>query len=210
MNLRLIVLLSALTVLAPAAALAQPAPEPQAVTINKRPLRDFAQTALGKIETREVDLVSPFRIEFEVVLGPDGKIDVSRSRVTKTDGDRNTTELVKNGIIAVGESGFFEYLRQRKVKPERLLVTVGLTKASFLAAVKVVTVSPNEAKSASSAISLLLAAGSQMQANPDDRLFLESTRVAPEGRSYSITMTLPAQVVRERILAEVKKKAKSE
>ena len=204
-----IFLIAVVSVLSCASSFAQAESDGSGVTINKKPLRDFGVAAINAIDARKVDIGAPFRIEFDVALDNSSRIDSAKSRVTKIEGDKNAAELAKDGIIAVGESGFFGYLRHGGDAPKRLLIMVDSTKASFSVAVKVETASDSKAKTSASSLSLLLSLGAAT-AKPEEQLFFRNAGVAAEGRYYVIAMSLPAEVLREKVMSEVNKKAKSE
>jgi len=92
------------------------------VEVNKMPFIDFAQMLKEKTDAEAVDLTKSFSVELEGVLTKDGKFDPKQSNFTKESGDAAMVKVGKDSIIAVGDSGFFNYLKDFGVEKFRLML----------------------------------------------------------------------------------------
>lgn len=90
-----------------------------AIEINKKPLKDFTQSVKGK----NLDWTKPFLVEMESSLTKDGKFDKEKTKFTKSEGDAELVEVVKQSFEAIGESGWLGYLSSQGIKQVKISVT---------------------------------------------------------------------------------------
>lgn len=96
------------------------------VEIDTKPLKDFAELVKAKYLWSK-----PFSVEAETVLTKEGKFDREKTKFTKTEGDADITETVKQAFEAAGESGWFGYLRMEGIKEVKLSASQNAETFSF-------------------------------------------------------------------------------
>ena len=101
--------LVAILCFAAAAALAQDGAPREEILINKRPMVDFQNSLLEKLEKGDVNWQGEFSLELTGSLDGTGRIDPS-SVVINTNGDPILTAVALDGIEAVNSAGFFQYI----------------------------------------------------------------------------------------------------
>lgn len=124
------------------------------IDINKRPLREFGEKLKSDIVSKKIDLSGPFLVELRGKLDDKGKLDVKSSSFTRTEGDAALVEMVKNGILAISDAGFFQYLQSLQSKNLELLVEQ--TTTEFSAKIAVDQPTENSAKTFAVGFSTLL------------------------------------------------------
>lgn len=183
------------------------------VFINKRPIRDFGEETLDRIEKNEVSLDKPFKVIIAATLGlgTDGKTVVLQNpRPVPTESDAtNDPEIVKlahNAIIATGDAGWFGYLYMYEVK--NVLITIEQTNDTFTATVRADQPSEQQAKQTASGFNGMLGIAKRA-AGENDRAFLELAKTSNEGRSFLLNFEIPKPIVQEMILRELEKAKES-
>ncbi len=95
--------------------------------INKKPLKNFAES----VKAKNLDWSKLFSVEAETVLTKEGKFDKEKTKFTKTEGDAELVEAVKQAFKAVGESGWFGYLNMQGIKEVKLSASQNSETFSF-------------------------------------------------------------------------------
>ena len=212
---KLFVLCGILLGLAAFPVLAQKTEPLNEVLINKRPLKDFAEIAKQKILSDEVDLDKEFSVSLVGVITKDGKFDLSRdektkqpkTRITKTEGDAQMIELTKQAIEAVGDSGWFGYLRSQGI--EKFNLTVSQDTENFSVVILNQQPTPEKARTYVSALNSLVNAVVLMDKNgtrklgDNERKLLNGTKATAREKNVSIIISLPKAEFQEMIRQEI-------
>jgi hypothetical protein len=183
------------------------------VVISKRPLKDFAVVALKDIDDKAVQLNNPFKVVIKGRLeaNKDGVVILKNPKpvVTKGDpvNDPAIDELAKKAIVAVGDAGWFGYLKLFKAKD--VIISLEQDGSKFIVNVTADQPSENEAQLASSGLNTLLGFA-KSTAKADEKIFLEKTGTTFEGKNLVLKFEGDKNLVLEMIqrkLAEEKAKA---
>jgi hypothetical protein len=175
---------------------------PPSGVVNKRPLADFSDYVKDSLATKEVDLTAPFSIEMEGYLTNDGKIDLTRTKFTRTDGNEQILRVVKTGIAAVGDSGYFKYLSALSDKTFHLSMVQD--DANFSLAIQSGLDSSRHAKTFESLFKFYLSTEIEKKSRPeaaqnekDDLALLKGASIASEGKRIIVKVSIPKSVIHE-------------
>jgi hypothetical protein len=80
------------------------------IVINRKPLMDLDAAVSDKLERKEIDLAAAFAVEAAGVLNANGKLDPSKLKYTRAEGDPRMVELARESILAINDSGYLQYL----------------------------------------------------------------------------------------------------
>ena len=104
---------------------------PSKVEINRKPLMDFADEILKRWERDKNDFTKPFLVELEGYLTKEGRLDAKKSRFTRIEGDEEMTEIARQAIEAIGDSGWLGYLKNMGVKKINFIFSQNNAKTFF-------------------------------------------------------------------------------
>lgn len=158
----------------------------------------------------KLDLGAPFDVEMKATVGKDGRFDPASIVFTRSEGDAGMTELVKNYLTTIDQSGYTRYLADigaseivvRARQDSSLFnATVTSEMSNTLRAMTVKTM-------ASTMISILRTQKDNTNASEADRrdlTLLNGTTASSSGRSVIIALELPKATFREMVEKELKK-----
>ncbi|HQU83290.1 MAG TPA: hypothetical protein PKY59_09210 [Pyrinomonadaceae bacterium] len=169
------------------------------VELNKRPLQGLGESALNKVQKREVDLKAPFSLTLQGKVGANGKFDAKTAKFTKSEGDAKIIDLAKQAIAAVNDSGMFSYLKQLGLNDVE--ITLVQTGTEFSASLKSTLENENRAKSVTNGIKLTLQLGKMMieqrkNKRDDDRnpiALLENSKAESVGKDFLLKFSMPLE-----------------
>jgi hypothetical protein len=175
-------------------------PDINGICLNKRPLKDFAAAKLNDIKSNKVNLDAQVTIVMSAELGKGG-IDKNTTvlvnpKVIEHRYDPAMQKMVQDGILAVGDSGWFGYLELFGVK--KVLITVVQDGADFRASVTADQESENQAKTTAAGLQGLISLGAG-NAKGDDLTFLKSASTSYEGNKFTVSFKISKQVAQELI-----------
>ncbi|MCO6511288.1 MAG: hypothetical protein J5I65_10910 [Aridibacter famidurans] len=121
-----------------------------AVEINKKPLYDFVDTTLAKVNSNRVDLRRPFKVVMNAYINEEGRLDIEKSRwiTAEEEGDPEMILVAKDAVEKLGDSGWLVYLTKADIKNVRI---VFYQDEESLAA-DVTAIMPNENRARSTAV----------------------------------------------------------
>jgi len=119
------------------------AQQAESIEINKRPLIDFAESLNDRIQSKQIDPTGTFSVTVQGPLTPNGRLDVSRSKVVQSSGDAKLVDIGKSGIAAISDSGWFVYLRD--LGATELTITVAQDDKNFTARIEFEQKTPERA-----------------------------------------------------------------
>ncbi|MBK7392902.1 MAG: hypothetical protein IPI64_06305 [Chloracidobacterium sp.] len=172
------------------------------ITINKRPLTDFADSIRKKIESKEIDLTAPFSVECEAYFTPKGGLDQKLSKFTVISGDPKMVELAKNAIEAIGDSGYFQYL-QAFDHISKGQIKISQDSQNFTTSILSNAKSPERARIMSSALSTLIRFGVMQTKSEDGKLILRGLAASADQTAFEIKLVMSASEFRELILHKI-------
>ena len=172
--------------------------EAQNLKINEQPLRDFAKTVQSQINSKQLDIKKPFSLEMAAVITDDGRLDKNASRFTSQTGDPKMVQTAKDAVMALGETGYFGYLKQLGI--DRARMTVNQTSEAFSANVFGEQNSFRAHMTASAINMFIPVAAGREDAPPEEKLVLQNTRASATDGGVNINCTLPAADFQRMIL----------
>lgn len=171
---------------------------PDDITIDRKPLAEFAATVAEQHQRKELDLSAAFSVEFEVRLTPKGIFDAHRSRLIKSDGDVKMIRVVARAIEIIGESGYFQYLANLDIRNPT--VKVSQAEKNFSVRITSTVKSNDRARVMSSALNAMLMMAKMHDLDPGEKLLIESTKVTPNGTVVSIETAIQSVQLQEMLL----------
>ena len=112
-----------------------------------------------------MDLSKPFLVELQGKLDAKGKLDVTASRFTRTEGDAALVETVKKGILSISDAGFLQYLKALDAKEFELFIEQ--SDSDFVGKITVRQASDTRAKSLATTLTTLLSLAGQQMDQPN-------------------------------------------
>jgi hypothetical protein len=171
------------------------------ISINKHPLRDFAQFVNEKVAAKEVDLNDEFLVELEGVLGKDGRFDIKQTKFTKNEGNKQIVVVAKEAIEALGDSGWLGYLRNFGV--EKVKVSLSQDKQTFRTTILSEEPTQNRANTIASGFRVLISSvllmdkTSDRKLGEDEKLLLSNTKAVSEGNNFVLKIEIPKVLFQE-------------
>jgi hypothetical protein len=159
------------------------------IYVNKRPLKDWSKKFAEVVSSKNVDLNSPFAISISAILGlaKDGKTIILEhpkllSSIQPKGSDPVLVKLVEDAVMSAGDSGWFGYFNglNREKSAKMISLLVQQDSRTFSVNIDYVLQSSNDARTMSSAFSMLISLGQMQSSNPDDKLILSGTSVSSE------------------------------
>lgn len=181
------------------------------VTINRRPMNDFAESAVNQIETGKVNLEAPFRVVVSGKLAPNNKnivlADAKIESVTQPENsDPAMVKLVQDAIMAVGDAGWFAYIHNLGSK--NVVITVEQTGDTFSASISADQPTGTRAKNLASSFGTMISVATSLARNDekrsdDDRFLLSAMSVASEADKILIGLKLPKAQFQELVKRKI-------
>ena len=182
--------------------------EANGITINKKPLRDFSESVKNKFAKKEVDLDKSFLVEFESVLTKDGKFDSTKSKFIRSEGDAKMIEIAKQGIEAVGESGWFGHLQVLNVSKINIIFAQDENNVSAIIKSKLET--EDRAKVTVSGFNTIIQIGRMQVKGEEEKVLLNSVNVTIEGKQFIINFAIPKSVAQEMVKRRLQESERKE
>jgi len=176
--------------------------------INNAPLRDLATTVKIAIESEDLDLDKPFVVEYTGFIGKDGKLETKTGKFTRVEGDIKLTDIAKQVLLAVSESGYFTYLEA--LSAGEVVISLKQDASDFSVTVSSKLKSDNAAKLAASAMSTMVSIAKMQKQQPEatendksDLAILNATRLTSEAQNLIIQINLPKAVFHEMLTSQL-------
>jgi hypothetical protein len=167
--------------------------------INKKPLKDLAES----VKEKNIDWTKPFLVELEGSLTKEGKFDKEKTKFTKSEGDTELVEVIKQTFEAVSDSGWLGYLSYQGI--EKIKISAVQNSENFI--ISVISQQPtleraNTLSSGLNAIingALLLDRNSARKLGDDERKLLNAARSTAQEKTVNINFVLPAKDFQEMV-----------
>lgn len=174
------------------------------VYINKRPIKDFGVATVEKVDKKEVDLDTPFRVVIagKLGLGKDKKTVkmLDPKLVPDPNGRKNDPameKLAQDAILATSDAGWFGYLYQQNVR--NIVISVEQTDTEILINIKSDQPNEKDAESVANGLRGVLALATVYSSKPDDLEFLKKAELSSQGKTFQINFNLPKPLAQEMI-----------
>jgi len=175
--------------------------------INIMPFRDFTRTLKQQVDAGKIDLTKSFSVELEGVVTKDGRFDTKKSKFAKSEGDEVMIEAGKNFIIAVGDSGFLQYLKSFGV--EKINLTLVQDEKQIYSNIDSELETEQRAKAISSmlntAVQMVRAKKDEMKnMREDERILINGLTATSSGKTLVIKAAYEKSVIQELINRQLK------
>ena len=178
---------------------------------NKQPFEKLGDSVNASLAKKEVDLNKPFLVVMEGVITDDGKLDSTKSKFIKTEGDKKMSEVARQAIEAVGDSGFLFFLKESGVDK------VNFTLVQDDKQMNVIIVSEqrdlNKARTTASTLNALLSGLKIADANgfkkldENSKVLIENSKITSDGKNFVLNFALPKQTAQDIITKTLKDRA---
>ena len=163
---------------------------------NRKPLQDLTELVRGKTAAGKLDLTKPFSIELEGALGNNGRFDARKSKFIKVAGDAAMINIGKSFIEAVGDSGFFNHIKEFGIEKLNLTLVQDANQISTSLIAEIET--PQKAAAISSSLNNMVTRAVQMTKD-EMRNLDERERILIVGlQASSIGKTLVIKLIYEK------------
>jgi len=173
------------------------------IEINKKPLKDLAES----VKVKKIDWAKPFRVELEGSLTKEGKFDQKKTKITKSEGDAELAEVVKQAFAAVSDSGWLGYLRNQGI--EKIKISSAQNSETFSVSVISQLPTPERANTISSGLNslvnivLMLDKNGTKKLGDDEKKLLSSTRTTVQEKTVNINVSLSANDFQEMLKRQI-------
>ena len=163
---------------------------PEEGEINKAPFKGLAMYATDLRDAKKLDLNQSFEISIEATLDKDGKL--VKPVVAKKSGDEILTDLGKELVSAMNDSGVLFYLKKiNDDKPgTKVTFTIKQDGKDVSATVETEVTSPDSANKLSRGFGLMLLAGAASRKGRDEEILLNHTKVTSEGNKVIFKLSM--------------------
>ena len=162
-------------------------------TFNKKPLQDFADGVIAKVDEKDpktkVDLKQTFTVVLDGVLTKEGKFDAKKTRFVKGDGQPEMVNVAKDAIEAIGDSSIFSYLQGLGV--ERINLTLIQDDKQISAIINSNLPNESKARTVSSGFNGLMAIAKINVKEPEVQDLMKALKFQPQGKSFIINFAMP-------------------
>jgi len=174
------------------------------VEINKRPLIDFAESLNDRIQSKQIDPTGTFSVTVQGPLTPNGRLDVSRSKVVQSSGDAKLVDIGKSGIAAISDSGWLVYLSS--LGATEVAITVAQDDKNFSGKIEFDVKTPERAKTIASGLKMALSVHkTESENSPDEKLLIDNTSVVADRATVTVALLMTASSYRDMLLSRLNK-----
>jgi hypothetical protein len=180
--------------------------------INTRPLKDWLARADAMRNKGELDLTSAVEITIAAKLSPQCKL--TDAVVVQKTGDARLTEVAKDMVSAIGDSGMLSFLRDpKKIKDPKVLtcdemplqLTIKLDQTEINAKVETEADTPQRATEMASGYNGLLTLGQFARRGKDEEVLYRNTKVTAEDKKILVNFSMPRQTASEMLKKQLTK-----
>jgi hypothetical protein len=180
--------------------------------INTRPLKDWLARADAMRNKGELDLTSAVEITIAAKLSPQCKL--TDAVVVQKTGDARLTEVAKEMVGAIGDSGMLSFLRDpKKIKDPKVLtcdemplqLTIKLDQNEITAKVETEADTPQRATEMASGYNGLLTLGQFARRGKDEEVLYRNTKVTSEDKKILVNFSMPRQTASEMLKKQLTK-----
>jgi hypothetical protein len=165
--------------------------------INRKPLNDFTDLVINRLQTGQLVLSDNFLVEVEGELDKNGKFDLQKTKYIRAEGNEESVNTAKSAFEAVSDSGVFGYFTQLGAKKINLIFAQN--DEQIYTVINFELDSARRAKSAKSVFDLALMMSKQTLKNEDEKVLLNATIVSVNDKTVTIQTSVEKSVGQEMI-----------
>lgn len=172
--------------------------------INTRPLKEWLARANDLKLKGGLDLTK--ELEITIAANLNSACRLTDAQVLQKSGDARLTDVAKDMVSAIGDSGMLSFLRDpKKVKDPATLgcdeiplqLTIKLDQDQITATVESQADSPERAAQMAKGYNGLLSVGQLVKQGHDEEAIYKNTRVSAEGKQIIVSFSMPRQTAGE-------------
>jgi hypothetical protein len=168
----------------------------EGVSLNKRPLKDFASFVKTDRDKNELNLLAPFKVSAEGVLNKDGKFDISKTKFLQAEGDPKMINVAKEAIEAVNDSGWLGYLTALGNK--KVIFTIQQDQENIAVQIQSAVDNDTSAKRIASGLNAIIAIA-KVRVDEDEKTLLGGATVTNNGNVFVLNFALPQTIAQKMI-----------
>ncbi len=192
----------------------EPTDPPTSFDINKRPFVDLANNVNDLLAKKAVNLDTKFIVNAKGKLTKEGKLDPKSFKYLQAlSPDPNMIKVVQQGIEAINDSGYLQYLNVLTGKDFQL--SLQQDDANITAIVQSDMDDANHANTIKSGLNGILSIARMKksgenadQNDKDDLVLLENAKVETNGKKIMITFMVPKDIAQKMIQRKLAEQAK--
>jgi len=163
---------------------------PEEGAINKAPFKDLGKHASALNDDKKLDFNKSFEISIESSLDSNGKL--VKPTVARKSGDETLTDLGRELVSAMNDSGVLFYLKEiNKDKPgAKVIFTIKQDGTDVSATIETETSSPDSANKLSRAFGLMLLYGAASRQGHDEEILMKNTKVSADGNKLTFKLAM--------------------
>jgi hypothetical protein len=176
---------------------------PEEGQVNKQSFKDLALAAKGLNDKGQLDMNQEFEIVIETELDRKGKL--VNPKIVKKSGDAKLTDLSKQFVEAMNDSGVLFYLKAlSEDNPDsREVFTIKQDSSSVSAIIESEATSPYSARVLTKGFNAALAYGVINRQGKVEELLLKNTSASQDGKKIVFNFTMPRQAVHDLVKKEL-------
>ncbi len=172
--------------------------------VNTRPLKDWLARANAMRDKGELDLTSAIEITIVANLNPECRL--ADATVVQKTGDARLTDVARDMVSAVGDSGMLSFLRDPKKVTDLnklrcdempLQLTIKLDQNEINAKVETQADTAERAVEMAKGYNGLLLLGQFAKRGKDEEVLYRNTRVTADGKQILVNFSMPRQSASE-------------
>lgn len=180
--------------------------------VEKKPLQDFGEMVVSRVQNKELDLSQNFLIEVSGEITKEGKFDSQKTKYVRTEGNEKMLAVAKDAIGAFNESGVFIYLSDLDISKLNLIIEQNDSEMS--AVINLEFMSANKARSMASMFNVLISAARMTdKENADIKTFLNGTKISANDKFVTIKTAVEKsvgqEIIQRNLNKEIERKAKA-
>jgi hypothetical protein len=168
------------------------------IELNRRPLSDFTDLVIDRLQKNKLVLSDNFLIEVEGQFTKEGKFDRQKTRFVHVEGNEEMVDIAKSAIEAVNESGYLQYLG--RLDSNKINLVVAQDNKQIYAIMKIGFDEPRKSKSIYSSLNMAVGIVKQNKnINEDELVLLNGTSVSETDKIVTIRFVIEKSVGQEMI-----------
>lgn len=185
--------------------------EPVKYDINKKPFENLGDDINASVEKKEVDLTKNFTVVLDGTILADGRLDATKSKFVKSEGDEKMRLFAEQAIKAVGDSGFLAYLKDQNI--DRINLTLVQDDEKIYAIIVSDQKTPERAKTTVSGLGAALSLAKTLDASGvkklDERskILIERAKLKNDGKNFVFNFEIPKADAQKLILDSLQERA---
>lgn len=176
--------------------------------VHKKPLTDFTDLVIDRLQKNRLVLSDNFLIELDGELTKEGKFDRRKTRYIRAEGTEQIVDVAKSAVEAINEDGILAYLTQ--LGANRLNIIFAQNDEQIYAVLKTEYAAQNTAQTTKTTFDMLVKTALMQSNDEDEKTLLNATTVSLSEKTVTIKTALEKPVgqemIQRRLTVEINKR----